>query len=158
MVTFSLSAQEEMTFSKNELKTNVLNDLFSIVTLNYERLLNEESGVGLNLAVIAIEDADANLTLSPYYRMYFGNKPAAGFFAEGTATFITYDSSGVEDDNGITAGVGIAVGTKLLTKSNWVFEGFLGFTRIFLDTDIFGNDDVSGFVYPRVGLTLGKRF
>ena len=152
------SAQEEATFPKNELKTNVLNDLFGIVTLNYERILNEESGVGLNLGFVAIDDADANLTLSPYYRMYFGNKPAAGFFAEGTGTIITYKSSNIDGDDGITGGIGFAVGTKLLSKNDWVFEGFAGLTRVFLDTDIFGNDGGSGFVYPRLGISIGKRF
>ena len=158
LAAFSITAQEEATFSKNEIKTNVLNDLFGIVTLNYERLINEESGVGLNLAVIAIEDADANLSISPYYRMYFGKKPAAGFFAEGTGTIITYKSSDIDGDDGITGGIGFVVGAKLLSKSNWVFEGFAGLARVFLDTDIFGNDGGSEFVYPRVGISIGKRF
>lgn len=152
------SAQETSTFPKNEIKTNLLNDLFRIVTLNYERLLNEESGIGLNLAVIAIEDSDANLTISPYYRLYFGNKPAAGFYVEGTGTFITYKSSIIDGDDGITGGIGLAAGTKLLTKKGWVFEVFGGLTRVFLDSDIFGNDGGSGFAYPRLGLSIGKRF
>jgi len=90
--------------------------------------------------------------------MYFGNKPAAGFYVEGTGTLITYKSSDIDGDDGITAGIGFAAGTKLLTKNDWVFEGFLGLTRVFLDEDIFGNDGGSGFVYPRLGISIGKRF
>jgi len=147
---------QEASFSQNEIKTNVFNDLFGLGTLTYERLLNESSGVGITLSS---PFAEPHLVVSPYYRLYFGKKAAAGFFAEGGALF----TSGFEDgENTLITGVGLMVGAKLLSKRGVVFEVAGGLGRILNDFD--GADDdlddigLGTLIYPRFALTVGKRF
>ena len=81
---FGFSQEKEtVDFKRNELKGNALMLVAGAVEFTYERLLNEESAVGVSLFVSYDNNIDTNFSLTPYYRFYFGKKPAAGFFAEG---------------------------------------------------------------------------
>jgi len=152
---FQLKAQDN-TFPRNELKTNVLNDLLGLGTLSYERMLNESSGVGVTLASVF---TDPHLSVSPYYRLYFGKKPAAGFFVEGGGIFTLASEI---DGNNLAAGITLLVGGKFLTKKDIVFEVAGGLGRIFYDFADDNDDDFGfgsgGVLYPRLALVIGKRF
>ncbi len=147
---FMASAQDDA-FPKNEIKVNAVNlILLNVYAATYERLLNEESGLGATFAYIG-GSSDANLTISPFYRLYFGKKhPAAGFFVEGGLLFAGYDNG---DKLGVATAVNMAVGVKLLSKKDFVFEGLIGVGRLIGVEGIFSS---SGFVYPRLGINIGK--
>ena len=61
------------------------------------------------------------------------------------------DEGGIDfqtEDDVFGAGLGLALGWKYLTPNNWVGEIFVGG----------GRDFVNDSSYPRVGISLGKRF
>ena len=49
--------------------------------LSYERLISDNSSVGASVAfsLDKKEDMDLRFSFTPYYRMFFGQKKAAGF-------------------------------------------------------------------------------
>lgn len=157
------SNQMEITYGgKNELKLNGIYLLLGFPELSYERILNEEAALGISVA-FAIDDVfEMDFMAIPYYRVYFGKKPAAGFFVEGNAALYVannyettyYDDYTYEETskNVFGAGLGLAVGVKFITKRRWIFEIFGGAGRNFLSADEVGE------VYPRMGLIVGKRF
>jgi len=51
--------------------------------IGYEYILNEESSVGADILFSIEKDYDFKFALTPYYRFFFGEKRAAGFFVEG---------------------------------------------------------------------------
>ena len=93
LITFSLSSsvfsqktnQEESNQKLNEVKLNGLYMVLGAFEGSYEYLLNEESGVGVSLFLPIDKEVneDVNYYISPYYRFYFGEKYASGFFLEG---------------------------------------------------------------------------
>ncbi|MRM85558.1 hypothetical protein D1Z98_10425 [Riemerella anatipestifer] len=52
------------------------------INVSYERLIDDSSGVGLDI-ILGLGDISGNSQFSPYYRRYFGKKYASGFFIEG---------------------------------------------------------------------------
>jgi hypothetical protein len=54
------------------------------------------------------------------------------------------------EENKFGFGLGIAVGSKFVTTSGFVFDVYAGLGRNLLESD--------GQAYPRLGLTIGKRF
>ena len=93
IVSLSLFAQEnkyEEAVSKNELKINMSNLIgFKFFDVGYERILNEESTIGVNLLFNLDKNSDATgldeyrtFSITPYYRHFFSNKYAQGFFVE----------------------------------------------------------------------------
>lgn len=154
---------KDNSMGNNEIKLNVVYLLAGIPEVGYEYLINEESGVGVNLLFAIDSDIEFKFALTPYYRFYFGKKKAAGFFAEGfgMVNVIDYeydyyyygydDSYYVSDDPETDFALGVAVGGKFLTKSGFVFEIYGGVGR-----NLF-NNNTDDFV-PRFGITFGKRF
>lgn len=152
----------------NEIKLNLAHALFAFPEITYERILEDNMGVGLSLAVSADKDSTHQILGTQYYRLYFGNKKANGFFIEGNAAIahmsdsyksITYmvDNNGtsIYSENSIidrytTFGLGLAVGGKLLTRNGFFGEIYLGGGRLFLDKPV--------KIYPRAGITIGKGF
>ena len=127
------SQEKETTdFKRNELKVNALMLVAGAFEFTYERILNEESAVGISLFVPYDNTIDTNFSLSPYYRFYFGKKPAAGFFAEGFGMLNNYDYSNYISNNGSTPiydegsatdfALGFGLGGKWITKKGFVFE------------------------------------
>lgn len=145
----------------NELKINAAYLLGGFAEITYERILSEDSAIGLSVGFALDNIIDYRFGIIPHYRLYFGKKRAAGFFAEGNAAFYsecsfcstsdfspsTYDSS-----TEFGAGLGLALGGKFITKKGWTAELFVGLGRNFVNNDLL--DDV----YPRSGLLIGKRF
>ena len=154
---------------RNELKINGLFLILGALELDYQYLINEESGIGLDL-LLAFDDENLNLNyyVSPYYRQYFGEKYASGFFVEAFGMLnsvkdYTYDYAqnpltdsynngiGYEEDI-IDFALGIGTGVKLLTKRGFVVEIDLGIGR-----NLFKNDRDFTIV-GKGGINLGYRF
>ncbi len=164
--TFGYSQDKETAnFNKNEIKGNALMLVAGAFEATYERLINEESGVGVSLFVPYDNTIDTKFSLTPYYRFYFGKKPAAGFFAEGFGMINSYEYSYV---SGVTTGViyniydkanrtdfalGFGIGGKWITKKGFVFEINSGVGR-----NLFNSNNTDYKIVGRGGITLGYRF
>jgi hypothetical protein len=162
------SSQKTSDDGKNEIKINLFSSILALPEINYERLLEDNMGVGLALGFGLGNDddfSDYRFLAIPHYRVYFGRKRAAGFFIEGNAALAnvrdqytlyynstnnTYYTSNNSSTN-FNFGLGAAVGAKFLTRN-----GFLG--EIFGGAGRFLGDNRSLEAYPRVGVTIGKRF
>ena len=148
------------TVPRNELKVNILYTLFEVPEISYERMLGPDGGLGISVGFAIDEDIGYRLGILPYYRFYFGKEYASGFFLELNTIlasvreeeFIGFGGSYYAEETRFTAGLGVAAGVKFLTAKNWVGEVYLGFGR-YLSSD--SNLDLG---YPRLGITLGKRF
>lgn len=156
----TLMGQEKASYDRNELHLNAVYLLVGIPEIGYEYILNEESSLGIDLLFRIEDDIDPIFAATPYYRVFFGKKPAAGFFIEGFGMLNTTESyevynygfDVVEDTvNETDFALGISVGGKFMTKSQFVFEVFGGVGR-----NLFDSSDVAAV--PRFGLTVGKRF
>jgi len=163
-VGFSTFAQEKdsLVFKRNEIKGNALLLVAGVFEATYERLVNDESGFGISANVALTNEADLNFAITPYYRFYFGKKPAAGFFAEGFGMLNQYDDI-IYDVNNINEqgktitdfAFGIGVGSKWISRRGVTFEINLGFGR-----NLFSeyNKDRNYEFVPRGGITIGYRF
>jgi len=155
------AVQQSIGTKKNELKINLLYGVLGIAEITYERIIAEDQAIGASLLVGFDEDINYNFSFLPYYRMYFGKKPAAGFFIEGNAGLLNYQDNSyhyngdagyfdVAHENKMSFGAGVAVGGKFLNKNGLFGEVYTGIGRLFASR----YEDV----YPRAGITLGKRF
>ncbi len=150
---------------QNELKLNLGTTIFgSFPEVTYERVINSDFSVGSSLGVALEEDTFyANFMFTPYVRWFFGGssenlrKFGAGFFIEANGALYNADKEELdynhptpqwEEKNVMSAGLGLAVGWKYLSQNNWVGEVYTGLGREL-------NDDGA---YPRLGITIGKRF
>lgn len=157
VISINLYAQEETPDSilNNEIKFNAGYLLAGYPELAYERIINHESAVGISVGFNASLDIPSVFSLLPYYRVYFGEKRAAGFFIEGNGILFAEDKYYYADDehtNYTGLGLGIAVGGKFITSRGWIGEIYGGAGRNFINTDKIIN------AYPRFGVTIGKRF
>jgi len=142
----------------NEFKVNILYTAIGMPELSYERLISDNSSVGASLAfsLDKKEDMDLRLSFTPYYRMFFGQKKAAGFFIEANSIVVNYvdtiyyDGTSSKYETRTGFGLGAAAGAKFLTKNNLIGEVYGGVGRVFGDNSL--------GAYPRFGITLGKRF
>ncbi|TRX23444.1 DUF3575 domain-containing protein [Flavobacterium franklandianum] len=163
--TLGYSQDDKLTdFKRNEIKGNALFLVLGAVEVTYERLPNENSGLGVSLFFVSEEDFDTSFSLTPFYRAYFGKKPAAGFFVEGFSMINTgkngsysyYDyntntSYNVEGEKYTDFALGFGLGSKWVHKRGFVFEINAGIGR-----NLFSNN--SPEVVGRGGITLGYRF
>lgn len=152
--------KDTIAFKKNELKGNALFLVLGAGEITYERLLNEESGVGISFLAPYTEGVDLNFSISPFYRFYFGKKPAAGFFAEGFGMFDSYQSyiynNGMQSNGKMSRtdfAIGFGLGGKWVTKRGFVFEINGGVGR-----NLFNSSDTDYEIIGRGGITLGYRF
>ncbi|MCZ4222734.1 hypothetical protein [Pedobacter rhodius] len=154
----------------NEIRINLLYTVIGIPEVTYERLLEDNMGVGISVAVRLTDEnvfgSRFNYIITPHYRLYFGSKKANGFFIEGNAGVVSYKESdysslaytsyppnfdySVFDKNYTKLGLGVAGGAKFLTRNGFLGEAYLGLGRVF------GSQSID--VYPRFGLSIGKRF
>jgi hypothetical protein len=174
LISISAFTQEQIILKdidvdKHELKINGLFLVLGAMEIDYQYLINEESGVGLDVFyAFDDEDLSVNYYISPYYRQYFGKKYASGFFVEGFGllnsvndyTYLsTYEPStdsyyynGGFDKNIVDFALGIGTGVKLLTKRGFIVEIDLGIGR-----NLFKNDrDFT--IIGKGGVNLGYRF
>ena len=152
--------KELIDFKRNELKGNALFLVLGAVEVSYERILNEDSGLGLSLFYGKREDVNSFYYVTPYYRAFFGKKPAAGFFVEGFAmvnseveTSSFYDGQKyVTTDKRLTDfALGFGLGCKWVQKRGFVFEINAGAGRNLFNNNVYE-------VVPRAGIALGYRF
>jgi hypothetical protein len=156
----------ENTIGYNELKVNVTNlVIFKWLDVGYERILNEESSVGVGVLFSAADDNTGldeyrTFSLTPYYRHFFGKKYAQGFFVEGFGMVHSgedeeyfYNSSNptIAEDKYTDFAVGVSIGTKIVSRRGFVAEIYGGIGR-----DLLGNSDIE--VVSRGGISLGYRF
>jgi len=152
----------------NELKINLLYTVIGMPEITYERLLADNMGIGASVFVGLDNSVDYKFGFIPHYRLYFGAKKASGFFIEGNAAVITFRdnyyyqynssypstfNSAVAEKNSTTFGLGAAAGAKFLTRNGFLGEAYLGLGRTFGESSGFDPE-----AYPRVGITIGKRF
>jgi hypothetical protein len=149
---------------KHEVKLNSFILLaFSQFEASYEYLINNESSFGI-AALVGFGDndfsQDRRFSLAPYYRRYFSNKYARGFFIEGFGMLHTHrDYNGFYDantyievnDNITGVSLGISVGGKFVSKKGFTTEINIGIGR-----SIGNNNSVEAVA--RGGISLGYRF
>jgi len=153
---------QKVDFPKNEIKGNALLLVAGALEITYERILTEESAVGVSLFVPYDNEIDTKFALTPYYRFYFGKKPAAGFFAEcfgminsytqqeGGDFFSSYDGP---EKNITDFALGFGLGGKWITRKGFVFEINAGIGR-----NLFNSNGTDHEFVGRGGITLGYRF
>ena len=148
----------------NEVKLNLGTTIFGLFPeISYERILSEDFSLGASAGISLGDDYIQDFAITPYARWFFGGsslnlqKYGAGFFIEANGSVFSqendyYDYSGDSfnsyNKTETGAGLGLAIGWKYLSKNNWVGEFYLGG----------GRDFVNDSGYPRMGLTIGKRF
>ena len=165
VLTFGYSQDDKQTdFKRNEIKGNALILIAGGFEVTYEHLVNEESGIGVSVFVPFVNDFDTKFSLAPYYRFYFGEKPAAGFFVEGFGMFNTFeytpdwfsDSSPIEyQDRQSDFALGFGLGGKWITKKGFLVEVNGGIGRNLFNSL---SDDYDHQFVGRGGVTLGYRF
>lgn len=151
--------KESVSLKKNELKGNALFLVLGAAEFGYERLLNEDTGLGV--AVFFVQNSDTNplFSLTPYYRAYFGKKPAAGFFVEGFSMLnsgVNYNRSYENQyimvkDSYSDLALGFGLGSKWIHKKGFLLEINAGIGRNLLSND-------SPKLVGRLGISLGYRF
>lgn len=159
--TFAQTADEmKQAPPKHEVKGNALFLVFGIFEAGYERLLNEESGIGIVGTVPLRSDVDLNYAIEGYYRYYFGEKYAAGFFAEGFAMlnnsrdeYTIPFSWAVQTKTYTDLAMGIGIGGKWVSKRGVLLELNVGFGR-----QLFHGSERSTEFIGKGGITVGYRF
>lgn len=150
--------------AKNEIRLNLLNSVLSLPEINYEHILKNNTSFGLAVFIGVKDKFDFNYGIIPYYRIYFSKseKTGVGFFIEANAGIVNLIKEQVSytpqgqypsfNKTKITSyGMGFATGGKFLTKNNFVGEIYLGGGHFLGD---YGSENG----YPRMGITIGKRF
>jgi hypothetical protein len=160
---FSVNAQEnkatENNLKQNEIKINGLYLILGAVEVTYERLLNEEAGVGISIFLPIDSDIrdDIDFYISPYYRMYFGKKYASGFFVEGFGMLNSTrnDDFGFspEKNKTIDFALGLGFGGKWITK-----RGFLAELNFGVGRNLFNSNESGTEIIGKGGITIGYRF
>ncbi len=157
----------------NELKFNMTNLIaFKWFDVTYERILNEESSIGIGTLFTLDSDKDDSngldeyrtFSITPYYRHFFSSKYAQGFFIEAFSmihsgkdeVFVNGDSivnsSGQYQYKTYTdLAIGISAGAKFVTKRKFIAEFYFGIGRDLLD-----KSDIE--VVGRGGISIGFRF
>ncbi len=129
---------------KNDIMVNPIFLVLGVGNLSYERIINENSGIGVSTLFIIddyVLDSDSSgFQLAPYYHYYLGKKTASGFFI---GAFASISSSDVETyhysntggyyttDRDTAFGLGFKFGGKWSLKNNILFEVSTGIGRNF---------------------------
>lgn len=159
----SYSQQKKDSIKQNEFKVNLAYLLAGYPELTYERLLNDETSLGVSMLFSLNSNSSNennsayNFSLIPYYRVYFGEQPNAGFFVDGNLALYSQkktngDFFSNEKEGGTGFGAGFGLGKKYKTKSGWVAEFTFGFTRTLINTDKID------LIYLRGGVSIGQLF
>ena len=166
IVSISLFAQENE-LKRNEMKINMSNLIgFKWFDVSYERLLNEESSIGVG-TLFSLDNESEGLdeyrtfSITPYYRQFFSSKYAEGFFVEAFTmihsgkdyeyNYDPYIDQNSTENKYTDFAVGISVGGKWVTKRGFVAEVYAGIGRDLLNQS---NIEVVG----RGGVSIGYRF
>ena len=168
---YSQEKNENQNFKRNELKINAVFLVAGIAELTYERLIDEESGAGISVFAALDSDVATKFSLTPYYRFYFGKKPAAGFYIEGfgmlnnyqenySITYLdgntgSYTYKEVKGKSVTDFALGFGIGAKWITRKGIIFELNAGIGRnLFNEISKINDNQIVG----RGGLIVGYRF
>ncbi len=146
----------------NDIKINSLYLILGAFEASYERSLNEESGVGVDVFLPFDDEIqeEINYYVSPFYRIYIGNNYASGFFIEGfgmlnsTKNF-TYQNGNELEENITDFALGVGLGGKFLTKRGFIGELNLGVGRNLFNAN---NDRLNYEIVIKAGIKVGYRF
>ncbi len=168
LFTFSSVAQEtEPVVKQNEIYLNSFNLItFKWLDISYERILNDESSVGISTLVSLDKesygyDSYRHYSITPYYRHFFSNAYAKGFFMEaftmlnsGEYDYYNYyydentnmyiDEEGTSPYTDVAFGIG--VGGKFVSKRGFIGEIHAGVGRNLFDSnapDVVGRGSIS---------------
>lgn len=154
----------------NEIRVNLLNTILGSIDLQYERILKDNSGLGVTVGFgygdDEVETFNTIFNVTPAYRVYFSKKKGSGFFVEGSTRF-SYDKDysyysyyknnnyyrETERNKKFNLGFGLALGGKVITKQGLVgsFKGGIG---RFVTNDY----PTDSAIYPNLEISIGKRF
>ncbi|RNC66948.1 hypothetical protein [Proteiniphilum sp. X52] len=142
---------------RNEIKLNLPTTIFSsFPEISYERILSADFSLGGSLGAALDQGRyPVDFAVIPYVRWFFGGnaknlqKYGAGFFIEANGAIVSTNERFYDMRSEVLAGFGLAIGWKYLSQNNWVGELYVGGVR-YSDTDYVG--------YPRLGISIGKRF
>ncbi len=157
-----LNAQEKTNDSiiknYNEIKLNGMILVIGGLELTYERTLNEESAVGVSVFYPIDEVLNVDYYISPYYRFYFGEKYAGGFYLEGFGMLNSTDELLADiietgRDNVTDFALGIGFGGKWISR-----RGLLGELSFGLGRNLFNSNDILNEFVFKFGITFGYRF
>lgn len=161
----------QTTTKKNEFRVDPFYLVFGgALRATYERVLNEESGIGVDLLLSNGKDINTTFSLSPYYRFYFGRKPSAGFFFEGFAMYSSFKareiysvnngnyffSNNYAETNVSDLSVGFGLGGKWITRKGVIFELSAGVGRNLLND--YKKYESGTNITGKGGLSIGYRF
>jgi hypothetical protein len=170
-VSFAIYGQERSTDSiadlyvkQNEIKLNGLMLLVGAFEASYERNISDDMSVGISFFTpydTENLDADINYYISPYYRVFFGKKYAAGFFVEGFGMLNSIDreldsfnTNGNRNKKAVTDfALGFGLGGKWVSRRGFVFELVGGIGR-----NLFENNFEDSSIVGKFGFNLGYRF
>lgn len=168
-LSFGISLMNAQTDEESSVSAQGMNDIMfdpilliaaPAVNISYERLLDKDSGLGINAIFGLGRDMKDFWQVSPYYRMYFGKKFASGFFVEGfvpitytKTTQYTWVNTPPETYEETSFGFGVGFGGKWVVKRNIVFEAGVGVGRRFGDTE-----KMDGATTGKGMLGIGYRF
>lgn len=157
---------------RNELRFNLLTSVIGFPEINYERILATNMSLGVAGAVTFTNRKEKSQDyLLGFYRVYFGKKLANGPFIEANLGAVynkdqiyygdyvyedpcpncyTIYNQFYKEKSSLNLGVGFAIGYKFLSKNGLLGEIFGGLGR--------NSGEPSRDFYPRVGVSIGKRF
>jgi hypothetical protein len=137
---------------KNEIKINALYLIeFGWINLDYERFINKESSFGVSSILNATSYTFLiNKSLTPYYRRYFSEKFARGFFWEGFGMLYSSKAFCIdcESYSGTAFALGISAGGKFVSKGGVTTEVFFGIGRNLTNSKLL-------WAVVRVGISIG---
>lgn len=141
---------------KHEVKLNALGLITSEwIDVSYEYLINSESSFGVAVQV-GLDDTNGlgddyrKFSLTPYYRRYFSQGYAKGFYVEGFGMLNTNEDDFLRTTTTQFA-LGISVGGKFVSKNGFTLDLYGGIGR-----NLGGSPNVEAV--GRVGISLGYRF
>jgi len=171
LFTFSSYSQKRHVHVQEEKQHEITLNAFNLIAakwvdVSYERILNEESSVGVSFLTRVGNHTDfkdwglKSYSVTPYYRQYFSPYYASGFFMEAFARY----NGGESNDwvyNEITnqtekqkykdVAFGISLGQKLVTRRGFVGVVYAGLGRNMFDVN-------APVVVGRAGVSFGFRF
>ncbi len=150
----------------NELKINLLFSVIGMPEISYERIIEDNMGLGVSVFVGLDNTQNYKFGFIPHFRLYFGQKKASGFFIEGNTGVVSFGDNDYYEPmyqsdyvptyvkrSSTNFSLGAAAGGKFLTRNGFLGEAYLGVGRLFGERSGYSNE-----AYPRVGITIGKRF
>lgn len=129
------------------------------IELNYEYIKDVNKGFGAILLLnLDKEKFNEKFSLTPYFRFYFNTNQeygAKGFFVKAFSSFYSGHDielfSSDQRENYFDIALGFGVGQKLINKSGFVFEYYIGVGR-----NLLGNSNET--FLGKFGVNLGYRF